>query len=180
MATVQAGLVTFDEFVNLPDPESGHLELHHGQVILVPPRKHSHAEIQQTLMEMLLPLTGGKGFITLEFPFRAPGHESWQADLGFVRREREAAIVDYLMGAPDLVIEVLSPGNTVHEIEDKRDVCLTNGCVSFWVVDPKRKLLSVTEGDVTREYRTSMSIPLPPPLEGTISVAAIFERSNPQ
>jgi Uma2 family endonuclease len=174
MGTVQT-FTTFDEFLNLPDPPSGHLELHHGQVILVPPRKHRHAEIQQALLELLLPLTRGKGLLTIEFPFRAPGHEAWQADVGFVREDRRAGITDYLMGAPDLVIEVLSPSNTVDEINDKMDVCMANGCLSFWVVDPKRRLVSVTEGDVTRQYRASASIPLPEPLEGTLPVAAILE-----
>jgi Uma2 family endonuclease len=160
--------------LNLPDPPSGHLELHHGQVILVPPRKHRHAEIQQALLELLQPLTRGKGFLTLEFPFRAPGHESWQADVGFVREDRRAGITDYLMGAPDLVIEVLSPSNTVDEINDKMDICMANGCLSFWVVDPKRGLVSVTEGDVTRQNRASASIPLPEPLEGTIPCSGHF------
>jgi Uma2 family endonuclease len=107
MDSVQTGFITFEEFVNLPNPPSGHLELHHGQVILVPARKHLHAEIQQALLELLLPLTRGKGFATNEFPFRAPGHEAWQADVGFVRQERRVEMADYLMGAPDLVIEVL-------------------------------------------------------------------------
>jgi Uma2 family endonuclease len=174
MGTVQT-FTTFDEFLNLPDPPSGHLELHHGQVILVPPRKHRHAEIQQALLELLQPLTRGRGFLTIEFPFRTPGHEAWQADVGFVREDRRAGITDYLMGAPDLVIEVLSPSNTVDEINDKMDICMASGCLSFWVVDPKRRLVSVTEGDVTRQYRVPASIPLPEPLEGTIPVAAIFE-----
>jgi Uma2 family endonuclease len=174
MNAVQTGLVTFDEFLNLPDPKSGHLELHHGQVILVPPRQHSHAKIQQALLAMLLPLADGKGFMTLEFPFRAPGHEAWQADIGFVREERTDITDPYLMGAPDLVIEVLSPSNTVDEINDKMDVCMTSGCTSFWVVDPKRRIVSVTEGDLTRQYRTGMSIPLPQPLEGMVPVAAVF------
>jgi Uma2 family endonuclease len=144
-------------------------------VILVPPRKHRHAEIQQALLELLLPLTRGKGLLTIEFPFRAPGHEAWQADVGFVREDRRAGITDYLMGAPDLVIEVPSPSNTVDEINDKTDICMANGCLSFWVVDPKRKLVSVTEGDITKRYRASESILLPEPLAGTLAVAAILE-----
>jgi len=35
------------------------------------------------------------------------------------------------MGAPDLVIEVLSPSNTVDKINDKMDICTANGCLSF-------------------------------------------------
>jgi Uma2 family endonuclease len=173
--TVQTTRATFDDFLKLPDPPTGHLELHHGEIVHMPPRKHRHAEIQQAILELLQPLTRGKGFLTLEFPFRAPGHEAWQADVGFVRAERRAEISDYLMGAPDLVIEVLSPSNTMDEMNDKMELCLSNGCVSFWVVDPKRKLVSVfTQDDVAKLYRESASIPLPTPLEGTISVAAIF------
>jgi len=63
----------------------------------------------------------------------------------------------------------------VDEINGKMDICLANGCLSFWVVDPKRSLVSVTEGDLTRQYRSSASIPLPEPLEGAIPVAAIVE-----
>jgi hypothetical protein len=71
----------FDEFLNLPDPPSGHFELHHGQAILVPVRKHQHAEIQQALAELLLPLTRGKGLLKIEFPFRTPAHESGKRTL---------------------------------------------------------------------------------------------------
>jgi len=174
MSTVQTGLTTFDEFLLLPNPPSGHLELHHGQVILVPPRKHLYAKIQQALLELLLPLTRDKGFLTIEFPFRAPGREAWQADIGFVREDQSIAIGDYLTGAPDLVIEVLSPSNTVDEINDKMDVCMSNGCTSFWIVDPKRRQVAVTEGEVTRQYRDALSIRLRSPLDGSIAVSSIF------
>jgi len=62
------------------------------------------------------------------------------------------------MGAPDLAVEVLSPSNTVDEVTEKMSVCMANGCVSFWIVDPKRKRVSVTEGDVTKHYGVSASI----------------------
>ena len=65
---------------------------------------------------------------------------------------------EYLMEAPDLVVEVLSPGNTVDEIIDKMSTCMSNGCLSFWVVDAKRKRVSVTEGDVTRHYGIDTSV----------------------
>ena len=54
-------------------------------------------------------------------------------------------------------MEVLSPGDTVDEIAEKMSICMANGCASFWVVDPKRKRVSVTEGDVTKHYAVSAS-----------------------
>jgi len=84
----------------------------------------------------------------------------WEADVGLTLTERADEVGDneYLMGAPDLAVEVLSPSNTVDEINDKMSICMANGFVSFWIVDPKRKRVSVTEGDVTKHYGIAASI----------------------
>jgi hypothetical protein len=52
---------------------------------------------------------------------------------------------------------------------------MANGCVSFWIVDLKRKRVSVTEGDVTKHYGVpaSMSCSL---LDADVKVKEIFER----
>jgi Uma2 family endonuclease len=81
---------------------------------------------------------------------------------------------EYLFGAPDNVIEVLSPSNTAIEINDKRSTCLENGCSSFWVVDPRQRTISVTEGDVTRHYGETACFSCDA-LGATISVREIFE-----
>jgi Uma2 family endonuclease len=64
-------------------------------------------------LELLLPLTRDRGFMTIEFPFRPePEYEAWQADVAFVVKGRwENDDADYFSGAPDLVIEVLSASN---------------------------------------------------------------------
>jgi Uma2 family endonuclease len=94
-------------------------------------------------------------------PFQpAPEFEVWRADVGYMRTERaEISGFGYLEGAPDLAVEVLSPSNTADEIDDRRTTCMSNGCVSFWVVNDKRKIISVTEGDVTKHYGLSSKIP---------------------
>ena len=142
----------------------------------MPPPKRGQQRIQRRILALLTE-SAGKGVVAeTEMAFRpAPEHEVWVADIGYVKlsRDQNTADDEYLTGAPDLVIEVLSPSNTVDEIAEKIDICMANGCLSFWVVDPKRKVVSVTEGDVTRQYRESATIPLPE-LEGTISVESIF------
>ena len=154
--STQAGLVTIAEFLKLPDPREGHYELRHGEVVLVPPPKSGHEKSQARTMNLLNRLARTRGEARMEMAFQpTPEHEFWRADVGFVRAERDAAVGDdeYLMGAPDVVVEVLSPGNTADEINDRIAVCLANGCSSFWVLDRKRRMLSVTEGDVTHHYR---------------------------
>ena len=77
------------------------------------------------------------------------------------------------MGNSDLAVEVLSPCNTVDEITEKMSICMANGCVSFWIVDPKRKRVSVTEGDVTKHYGVVASISCLLPAE-EVRVGEIF------
>jgi Uma2 family endonuclease len=145
----------------------------------MPPRKKQHVKIQQALCDILTPLLRGRGFLTNELPFRpAPEHQAWEADVGFVSQARwDADDNDYFLGAPDLVIEVLSKNNTMDEILERQDICLSNGCVEFWTVDPKRRTVMVTTPDRrTIAWDTSMKIPAPfSPADGApIPVAAIF------
>jgi len=155
------GLLSVEEFLKLPDPKEGHNELHHGAVVVVPPPKEGHQRLQDGLAVLLKKLAGERFVVRVEMAFQpTPEHEVWVADVGCVTRERYAAtgVDEYIMGAPDLVIEVLSPSNTVDEINDKMAICMANGCCSFWTVDGKRQRVSVTEGDVTKHYGLSDSI----------------------
>lgn len=148
-------LLTVADYLKLPEPKEGHLELHHGEVVIVPPPKWRHQILQDRLVALLKALLSTWGTVLSEMAFRpAPEYEVWKADAGYVRLERAANVGadEYLQGAPDLVIEVLSPRNTADEIDDKRTICMENGCLSFWVVNDKRKIVSVTEGNVTKHY----------------------------
>ena len=129
-------------------------------------------------MMLLKRLVGDTGVVQMEMAFRpTPEHEVWQADVACVSVERDAATDDdeYLMGSPELVIEVLSPSNTMDEILERQDICLANGCVSFWTVDPKRQIVMVTTPDRrTVVFDRQSLVPLPEPLEGSIEIAKLF------
>jgi|SRR5579862_9043250 len=158
--SVQTGLLTVEAFLKIPDPKEGHNELHHGELVVMPPPKKGHQKIQDRIQMLLKPLVG-EMVVRVEMAFRPVSeHEVWQADVACVSLERDDATGDdeYLMGSPELVVEVLSPSNTMDEIHDKMTLCMNNGCVSFWVVDPKRKTVSVREGNVTKHYGPSQAI----------------------
>jgi Uma2 family endonuclease len=153
--SVRTGQVTVEEFLRLPDPREGHYELHHGEVVLVQPPKEVHQDDQDRIQMVLKRLLVSLGRVRMEMAFfPAPEYEVWVADVGFLRRERKLTTQgdSYIMGAPDLAVEVRSPSNTNAEIEDKRSICLANGCQSFWLFERKRERLSITEDGVTREY----------------------------
>ena len=134
LMSVHTGLLTVEEFLKLPEPQEGHLELHHGEVVIMPPPKKGHQKLQDRIQILLKGLAGEKAVVRMEMAFRpTPEHEVWQADVGCVSLERDDATGDdeYLMGSPELVVEVLSPSNTMDEILERQDICLANGCVSF-------------------------------------------------
>ena len=172
----QAGLVTVAEFLRLPDPKEGHYELRHGEVVLVPPPKLKHEDIQDRIQVILKSLTAGRGRARMEMAFRpSPEFEFWRADVGYFSLERTVVDDDgYLAGAPDLVVEVLSPSNTALEMNDRMRICLDHGCRSFWVVDPVAQTVSVTEGDITRHY-TADSVFHCDVLNATVSVREFFQ-----
>jgi Uma2 family endonuclease len=49
----------------------------------------------------------------------------------------------YWPGAPDLAVEVLSPGDTSGEVADKVEEWLACGCAAVWVVNPKLKSVTI-------------------------------------
>ena len=97
--SVETQLVTFDEFVALPDPPAGHYELHHGRVVLMPRRKKIHMRVHQGVFDLPYPLLDHMGFLTLEFPCRPTvEYEFRQCGIGWVGWERWES--DYGCAAP--------------------------------------------------------------------------------
>ena len=66
-------------------------------------------------------------------------------DLAFVVNDRipaEGIPVKYWPGAPDLAVEVVSPGNTRREIEEKVKEYFAAGTRLVWIVIPKERVRS--------------------------------------
>ena len=70
-------------------------------------------------------------------------------DVAFVRQERieEVGKVEgYWPGAPDLAVEVISPGDLYTEVEEKVFTWLEGGTRLVIVVDPRRRTAAVFPG----------------------------------
>ncbi len=65
-----------------------------------------------------------------------------QPDL-FVVRDKKKLNGMYCDGAPDLVIEILSPSNPAHDTKEKFNLYMDFGVREYWIVDPERKTVSV-------------------------------------
>ena len=91
-----------------------------------------------------------------------------QPDLCVVCDPEKLADGKRCQGAPDLIIEILSPGNSKKEMLNKYELYEEAGVREYWVVRPDYKEITqfVLENN---KYRT-----LPPIVEGTIIHSAIF------
>jgi Uma2 family endonuclease len=179
MAEATISLMTVEEYTQLPEASGEfYYELHHGELVELTYPKARHTKTQRLLRKLLELAAGDAGIVETEIPFSAlPEYEVRVADVAFVSQERweQMAPDVYLQGAPDLVIEVLSPSNTVEEILDKEKLCLENGCLEFWVVDAKRRQVKVSTPDgLTRTYHDRQEIPLTLFGSGSLKVDAIF------
>jgi Uma2 family endonuclease len=174
VATTTTRLLTFEEFQAIPNPPGGFHELRHGELAKVPFPKFPHVRAQRQLRRLLESAAGDTGVVTQEMPYRPlPEFECWAADVAFISKTRWDSIEEYLFGAPELVIEVLSPSNTAGALLEKRGLCLANGPREFWTVDTKLCQVEVSTPDGhTIMYGSGQEIPLL--FGGHLAVGAIF------
>lgn len=149
MATV-AQSMTAEELFRMPADGMRH-ELVRGELITMPPAGFEHGTVTVNIAMPLhnhvkqhqqgIIVAAETGFVIERGPdtVRAP-------DIGFVSKERLSRIgipKNFFPEAPDAAVEVLSPGDTVNEVDDKVQEWLTAGCLLVWVVNPRQKVVTV-------------------------------------
>lgn len=71
-------------------------------------------------------------------------------DIAFIRSERRGTQPlheGFFEGAPDLAVEVLSPGDSALEVDEKIAEWLAAGCAMVWVVNGRRRSVSLHRPD---------------------------------
>jgi Uma2 family endonuclease len=169
-------LYTVEEYERIPNPPGGRYELHHGELVFVTYPVRQHGDLQRRLQELLKPAGAAEYLVAVEYPYR-PLRESevWGADVACVRHDRHRAVEKWLLGAPELVIEVKSPSNRDSELDDKAMTTLAGeGAVEFWVVDAKARTVKVySKSAGVRIYHGDAEVPVPL-LDMRLSLDQIF------
>ena len=68
-----------------------------------------------------------------------------QPDVMFISHERKGIIQDFVRGAPDLVVEVSSPGTARYDRTEKIEWYRTYGVRECWLVDPSHRTVTVID-----------------------------------
>ena len=67
-----------------------------------------------------------------------------QPDLLFIAQSRRAQLIgDRISGAPDLVIEILSPATSARDLNQKRKLYARYGVKEYWIVDPEDETIEI-------------------------------------
>ena len=148
MSTITS--VTADQLLQMPD-DGFRYELVGGELRKMPPAGWEHGAIggklftwlgthveERALGRVFLAETG---FLLARDPdtVRAP-------DIAFVHKDHLPAQRPgeaFWPGAPDLVVEVVSPGDTVYEVDEKVKEWLDAGAMAVWIVDPKAESVTI-------------------------------------
>jgi Uma2 family endonuclease len=104
-------------------------------------------------------------------------------DVSFMAKERLQGLDDlpdgFLEGAPDLAVEILSPGNTVAEIHDKLVEYFENGARLVWVIHPQEQYVLVyrSSQEPDRLLKSTQSLDGEEIVPGfTLPIAELFQK----
>lgn len=141
---------TYDDYKSLPESMDKRYELLDGDIKMVPAPTTRHQQITWGLGSLL------KSFVRkhelglfmgapLDVVFgKDQEREVVQPDLVFISRGRKHIVAEQeIQGAPDLVVEVLSPGTEERDRGYKRVLYLRHGVREYWVVDPKTATIEI-------------------------------------
>jgi Uma2 family endonuclease len=142
--------LTYDDFILFPDDGKRH-ELIDGEHYVTPSPNMRHQQISMNLVLLI-------GNWLEQHPvgrlFHAPfdvvfsKYDVVEPDLLYVSNERSNVLTaPNVQGAPDLVIEIGSPGTRKRDETIKRNLYGRSGVTEYWFVDP--------DIDVIRVYRRS-------------------------
>ena len=138
--------LTYEDYARLTPPDSGNYELHNGQIIYMASPTPLHQEVAGELYSDIKSFVKanklGKVYIApLDTLFDK--FNTFQPDVLFISKERLEIIGEKKMeAAPDLVVEVLSKGNTRKEMLHKKNTYESFGVKEYWLIDLKKEAIT--------------------------------------
>ena len=135
---------TLEDFERLP--EETRAELIDGEILMSPSPSFRHQVVSSRLHELLAAFVRARKlgeFVTAPIDVFLPSGDVVQPDLVFLAAKRLRKMRERVEGAPDLVIEILSPGNPERDRLVKRDLYARTGVPEYWIVDPEARTVEV-------------------------------------
>lgn len=126
-------------------PEGTHAELIENTLYMSPTPVSNH---QRVIIKLVVQLSLHTDANKIGEVFTAPldvylddAHNAVQPDIFFIAKANAKIVEDngHVHGAPDLIVEVLSPGNRKHDLITKKNLYEKFGVKEYWIIDPETK-----------------------------------------
>lgn len=177
--------LTYDDYLVLPD-DGRRRELVEGEEHVSPQPTVRHQRVVARLLARLGSYVeehgGGEVFVAVDVLLSDV--DVVRPDLAFVAEAHAGRVRQHgVVGAPDLVVEVLSEGHRRHDELRKRRLYERFGVGEYWIVDPELELVKVyrrggesfePKVEWSREAGDALSTPLVPGFE--LPLALLFGR----
>ena len=136
---------TYEDYINTP--EDKRYELLHGELVTIPTPGELHQRISAQLGWRLVQFASENSLgrvYNAPFDVVLSDTDVVQPDLLFVSNARGHIITsENIQGAPDLVIEILSPSTATRDRTFKRTLYARHGVKEYWMVDTTAKDITV-------------------------------------
>lgn len=158
MSMVQPKIYTEDDYYNLP--EDIRAELIDGQIYYQAAPSRAHQEVLSFLHVEIANYIRAKSGSCKIYP--APFAVKLQKDKKNIVEPDISVICDRnkltdqgCMGAPDWIIEIISPSNSSHDYIRKLNLYADAGVREYWIVNPQKKTIFVYHLEETKFEATA-------------------------
>ncbi len=175
-------VLTYEDYADLPN-DGNRYEILEGELAVTPAPNPKHQTASGNLFFLLTQHIREKDLGKL---FHAPidlileSTSVLQPDLVFVSKNSQNIITDRAVeGAPDLVIEILSPSTSRSDRVTKAQIYARHKVPAYWIVDPDQETVEVYLLNVD-SYRLAVTLqgetplPVPPFSEFKFAAKDIF------
>ena len=136
-----------EDYYDLPEYEQHDLiQLIDGEVIISMPPIPKHQRIVRDILFLLTTVSRSKGGEALSAPIEVylDEHNIFEPDVLYLRADSQCTVGEKrLTGAPDLGVEVLSPGTAKYDRQQKYEAYQRHGVSEYWIVDPLHETVEV-------------------------------------
>lgn len=146
---IDSKVLTDEEFMALPD-DGDRYEVIDGELVNVGNSGMEHGNIGiflGGLIEIFVRQHKLGVACDSSTAFKMKGGNKRSPDISFVSKERLVGLKrlpkGFFDGAPDLVVEIISPGNTFEEIHNKIEEYFESGTRLLWVIHPDERYVLV-------------------------------------
>ncbi len=143
---LQKKVFTYQDYLDLPE-DGNRFEVINGELIMVAAPNISHQFVSGNIYLALYNFVQKKQLGRILY---APADvvlsksNVVQPDILFISKENSSIITEKnIAGAPDLIIEIISPSSAYYDLLEKKELYATHGVKEYWIVEPKKQWIEV-------------------------------------